>query len=79
MTITVIGTNYNNKYSIKDINSGQSAVASGAIHGTGESLIKFMHEGNEDQSSIMVTLKLYKGALSHQNDNLLQMCDITFG
>ena len=78
MTITVSGTGYGDRYSIKNTDSGQSAAASGAIHGTGESLIKFMHEGNEDQSSVTVTLKLYKGA-PPQDTNPLQTCDITFG
>ena len=77
--MVVAGTSYSSHYSIKNTDSGQSAVGRGAIHGTREGLLKFMHEGTEDQSSVTVTLKLYKGTLPPQNDNPLQTCTITFG
>lgn len=76
--MVVAGTSYSSHYSIKNTDSGQSAVGRGAIEGRGSSQVKFIYDGYDDTSSVTVTLKLYKGA-PPQDTNPLQTCTITFG
>lgn len=78
MAITVTGTSYSSHYSIKNTDSGQSAVGHGAIEGRGSSQVKFIYDGYDNTRTVTVTLKLYKGA-PPQDTNLLRTCDITFG
>ena len=80
--MVVAGTSYSSHYSIKNTDSGQSAVGSAvghvAIEGRGSSQVKFIYDGYDDTSSVTVTLKLYKGA-PPQDTNPLQTRTITFG
>ena len=76
--MVVAGTRHSNHYSIKNTDSGQSAVGHGSIEGRGSSQVKFIYDGYDDTSSVTVTLKLYKDA-PPQDTNPLQTCDITFG
>ena len=76
--MVVAGTSYSSHYSIKNTDSGQSAVGHGAIEGIGSSQVKFIYDGYDDTRGVTVTLKLYKGA-PPQDTNPLQTCDITFG